>query len=140
MHKQYPIPFFGQAYTGITFNIYNTGQAIIRPYPFDDFCMQLADDGLESFGISPGDYLLFRKDGRASEESLILASIDDEYIVRQITYTWSDQPILRTPGDIYSPLPFHAFQGRIEAVMSGALKNDSAIERISINEHWRNAM
>lgn len=135
---KYPIPFFGQALTEKTFEMNFTPYVLLHTSPIGDICMQIADKGLDTWGIYEGDYLFFRKEVDIQIESLVLVNLDGFYIVRQLMVSYAE-PFLRVPEDIYPSIPFAAGRGAIEAVLSGVLKNSEEIQLQSIDELWEGA-
>lgn len=87
------------------------------------FAFQLDDDGLSSWGLSSGDYLLFDDyTEKPVRGQIILVRSEASYIIRQAQRITPDTSILSTPGDIYPPIEIPSENIRIIGVMSGFIK------------------
>lgn len=88
------------------------------------FALLSGDDGLNSLGISPGDFLLFSTAAPLrSAGQISLVRQEDEYIVRE-SYWGGDTTVLRVPGDAYSALRLPTENIRIAAVLDDVIKNN----------------
>lgn len=88
------------------------------------FALRIGDSGLDSIGITPGDYLLFSTTSALkSSGQLSLVRQEGEYIIRE-TYWSGDTTLLRVPGDAFSPLSLPTENIRIAAVLCDVIKDN----------------
>jgi hypothetical protein len=140
MTDLYVVPIMG-AIPSLQFTmmdpVYNTPNLIVRSYaPYKRFAIQVVDDGLNSAGLIPGDYAIFREQRWPNDECQVcLVAFGDDAALRIIEDIWNTEPILRVCGDRIPPERRHRNDFIVLGVLDGIVKAGlEQIEQIESEE------
>jgi hypothetical protein len=81
--------------------VYNAPNLLVRSYaPYKRFAIQVVDDGLDSAGLMPGDYAIFREQRWPNDECQVcVVALGDDVALRIMEDIWNTEPVLRVCGD-----------------------------------------
>jgi SOS-response transcriptional repressor LexA len=108
--------------------IENPPDLVVKSYtPYRRFAVQIADEGLGSFGIHTGDYLIFREQRWPTNEGQIcLVTFGDEVTIRILEYIYNPSVILRIAGDKIPQLELAPTDFCVIGVLDGVIKEELA--------------
>ncbi|WP_029423283.1 LexA family protein [Alicyclobacillus macrosporangiidus] len=132
MDMKYLIPVLGTVpslSTMIVDQPENPSDLVIRSYaPYRRFAVQVADDGLDSLGLTPGDYAIFREQRWPHDECQVcLIAFGNEFTLRILQGIWNTEPILCVSGDKIPPITRHRNDFVILGVLDGVIKSELAV-------------
>ncbi|MFC4768690.1 LexA family protein [Effusibacillus consociatus] len=133
MNLKYYVPIAGEYYTKKAIPFYPE-----ENYPLlklstmdlqDRFAVIIGDDGLQNWGVRPGDYLLFRRQGWPTEHGqLCFIHFGEEVILRIIPDLWNPEVDLVAANDDYPPISTHRNQFIVSGVCYGIKRQDDDLE------------
>lgn len=95
--------------------------------PYRRFAMEVIDDGLDSFGLIPGDYAVFREHGWPTNECQIcLIAFAGEMTVRLLEGLYNTEPTLRVSGDKIDPITRNRNDFIVLGTLDGVIKRELA--------------
>jgi SOS-response transcriptional repressor LexA len=108
--------------------IENPPDLVVKSYaPFRRFAVQIADDGMDSFGIEQGDFLIFREQRWPTDEGQIcLVTFGDEVSIRILEYIYNPEVTLRVPGEKIPSLELAPTDFCVIGVLNGVIKEEFA--------------
>jgi hypothetical protein len=106
--------------------------------PYRRMAIEVADDGLDSFGLIPGSYAVFREQGWPNNECQIcLISFGEEATLRLIEDIFATEPTLRVSGDKIDPVQRHRNDFIVLGVLDGVIANEFAHVEETVEEfNW----
>lgn len=131
MDEKYLIPVFGSVpslATTLVVEPENPPELVVRSYaPYRRFAVEVVDDGLDSFGLEPGDYAIFREQRWPNcELQICVIAFGDEVIMRAMENIWATEPTLRVAADKAPPIQRHRNDFIVLGVLDGVIKADFA--------------
>jgi hypothetical protein len=127
MSEAFAIPIMGAVaslqYTTMD-PVYNAPNLMLRSYaPHKRFAIHVVDDGLDSAGLMPGDYAIFREQRWPNDECQVcVVAFGDDVALRIIEDIWNTEPILRVCGDRIPPERRHRNDFIVLGVLDGIVK------------------
>ena len=131
MTKEYCIPYMGPIPSLTTTHIQtpeNPEDLLVHSHAFyRRYAVQIADEGLSTFGIDLGDYLLFREQRWPSLEGQIcLLTMGDEVTIKMLECINNPTVTLRVGGDQILPLELGTTDFCVIGVLDGVIKKELA--------------
>lgn len=131
MNKYTPIPIFGSIpslSTTVSERDASDHDLLVKAYaPYKRFAVLVEDDGLDTAGLMPGDWAIFREQGWPNEECQVCClSFGDETTLRIVELIYDVEPRLRVCGDKMAPIRRHRNDFIIRGVLDGIIKRDFA--------------
>lgn len=131
MSSAYPIPLMGSvgALETIHMASNDAGSFLLTEFhaPYRRFAVRITDHGLDSFGLIPGAYAVFREQGWPTNECQIcLLAFGDEATVRMMENIYSTEPTLRVSGDRIPPIEPHRNDFIVLGVLEGLIHEEFA--------------
>jgi hypothetical protein len=117
--------------------VYNAPNLLVRSYaPYKRFAIEVVDDGLDSAGLMPGDYAIFREQRWPNDEyQVCVVAFGDDVVLRIIEDIWNTEPILRVCGDRILPERRHRNDFIVLGVLDGVVKSGlEQIEQVNADE------
>jgi|GEM_PF-5766719 len=101
---------------------------LVKSYaPYKRFGVLIEDDGMDTFGLCPGDYAVFREQRWPNMEcQIILATFGDEATIRLLEGIYETEPTLRVAGDKIEPITPHRNDFIILGILDGIIKAEFA--------------
>ncbi|WP_018130971.1 LexA family protein [Effusibacillus pohliae] len=131
MGKDYETPYVGEV-PSLTTTLLEPKEdyPLLRVSTFDfnrRYAVQITDQGLDGFGIHPGDYLIFREQRwPTSEAQICLVTFGDEVTIRILEYIYNSEVTLRVTGDQIPPLELAPTDFAVIGVLTGVVKQELA--------------
>lgn len=138
----YPVPIMGSLSSlANTQMIWSDSSQFVmtRSYaPYRRFALQVIDDGLDSFGLIPGSYAIFREQGWPNIECQIcVIAFGEEATIRLIENIYDTEPTLRVSGDKIEPIQRHRNDFIVLGVLDGVITADFAHLEAAMEEfNW----
>jgi hypothetical protein len=114
--------------------VYHAPNLLVRSYaPYKRFAIQVVDDGLDSAGLMPGDYAIFREQRWPNVECQVcVVAFGDDVALRIVEDIWNTEPILRVCGDRIPSERRHRNDFIVLGVLDGVVKAGlEVIEQVS---------
>ncbi|MCL6600289.1 MAG: hypothetical protein K6T81_16365 [Alicyclobacillus macrosporangiidus] len=127
MAERFAVPIVGAVpslqYTVVD-PVYNTPNLMVNSYaPYKRFAIPVIDEGLDSAGLMPGDYAIFREQRWPNDECQVcLVAFGDEVALRILEDIWNTEPVLRVCGDRIPPERRHRNDFIVLGVLDGVVK------------------
>ena len=120
--EHYHIPVMGAVpslTTAVLASPENPPILLVQSYaPYRRMAVQIADDGLDSFGLALGNYAIFRAQGWPNAEPQVcLIAFGDDLTLRLVEDIFASEPILRVAGEKIPAVRPH----RNDLIVLGAL-------------------
>ena len=120
--------------------VYNSPNLMVRSYaPYKRFAIQVVDDGLDSVGLMPGDYAIFREQRWPNDECQVcVVAFGDDVALRIIEDIWNTEPVLRVCGNRIPSERRHRNDFIVLGVLDGIVKAGlEQIEQVEAQEfNW----
>ncbi|QQE79626.1 hypothetical protein [Alicyclobacillus sp. SO9] len=106
----------------------NAPDLVVRDYaPYKRFGVQVDDMGLDTFGLFPGDWAIFREQRWPNMEcQIVLVAFGEEGTLRLFEGTNETEPILRVSGERIPEERHHRNDFIILGVLDGVIKAEFA--------------
>ena len=131
MTKEYCVPYMGSIPSLTTTHIQtpeNPEDLLVHSHAFyRRYAVQIEDEGLSTFGIDAGDYLIFREQRWPSLEGQIcLLTMGDEVTIKMLECINNPTVTLRVGGDQILPLELGTTDFCVIGVLDGVIKKECA--------------
>jgi hypothetical protein len=110
---------------------------VVRSHaPYKRFAIQVVDDGLDSAGLMPGDYAIFREQRWPNDECQVcVVAFGDDVSLRIIEDIWNTEPVLRVCGNRIPSERRHRNDFIVLGVLDGIVKAGlDQIEQVEAEE------
>lgn len=106
----------------------NPPDLLVKSYaPYRRFVIEIADDGLDTFGLQQRDYAVFREQRWPTNEcSVCLVTFGDEVSMRVLEYINNPEVTLRVSGEKIPSLELAPTDFQVIGVLDGIVKRDYA--------------
>jgi len=107
----------------------NAPELVVTSYaPYQRFAIQIGDEGLDSFGLQPGDWAVFRGQRWPSKECQVcLITMGDEVTLRVMENIHNSEVVLRVSGEKIPSSELAPTEFSVIGVLDGVIRQEFAV-------------